>query len=88
MYPLSERFFYSAFVWKCTDKIKHRFGVQLLQNPPLCSSTEKYAFIPTVQYSTYQKTFKEWNSEGEGGEVERKGSMCAYMYEVAMGNLI
>jgi hypothetical protein len=31
--------FYSAFVWKCTYKCKHRFGVPLLQNPPLCSST-------------------------------------------------
>ncbi len=30
---------YSAFVWKCTDMCKHRFVVQLLQNPPLCSST-------------------------------------------------
>jgi hypothetical protein len=29
----------SAFVRKCTDMCKHRFGVQLLQNPPLCSST-------------------------------------------------
>jgi hypothetical protein len=39
--------FYSAFVWKCTDVCKHRFGMQLLQNPPLCSSTvcrlNKYA---------------------------------------------
>ncbi len=33
------RVFYSAFVWKCTYVCKHRFGVQLLQNPPLCSST-------------------------------------------------
>jgi hypothetical protein len=31
------KFLSSAFVWKCTDM--HRFGVQLLQNPPLCSST-------------------------------------------------
>jgi hypothetical protein len=30
---------YSAFVLKCADMCKHRFGVQLLQNPPLCSST-------------------------------------------------
>ncbi len=34
-----KRVFYSAIVWKCTDMCKHRFGVQLLQNPPLCSST-------------------------------------------------
>ena len=34
-----KRVFYSAFVWKCTYMCKHRFGVQLLQNPPLCSST-------------------------------------------------
>jgi hypothetical protein len=31
--------FYSAFIWKFTDVCKHRFGVQLLQNPPLCSNT-------------------------------------------------
>jgi hypothetical protein len=31
--------FYIAFVRKCTDICKHRFGVQLLQNPPLCIST-------------------------------------------------
>jgi hypothetical protein len=31
--------FYSAFVWKCIDMCKHRFGVQLLENPPLCRST-------------------------------------------------
>ncbi len=31
--------FYSAFVRKCTDMCKHRFVVQLLQNPPLCRST-------------------------------------------------
>jgi hypothetical protein len=31
--------FYSAFVWKCTYMCKHRFGVQLFQNSPLCSST-------------------------------------------------
>ncbi len=34
-----KKVFYSAFVWKCTDVCNHRFGVQLLQNPPLCSST-------------------------------------------------
>jgi hypothetical protein len=34
-----KRVFYSAFVRKCTDMCKHRLGVQLLQNPPLCSST-------------------------------------------------
>ncbi len=33
-----KRVFYSAFVRKCTDMCKHRFGVQLLQNPPLCST--------------------------------------------------
>ncbi len=35
-----KRVFYSAFVWKCTYKCNHRFGVQLFQNPPLWSSTE------------------------------------------------
>jgi hypothetical protein len=34
-----ERVFYSAIVWKCTYMCKHRFGVQLFQNPPLCRST-------------------------------------------------
>jgi hypothetical protein len=34
-----KREFYSALVWKCTDMCKHGFGVQLLQNPPLGSST-------------------------------------------------
>ncbi len=35
-----KRVFSSAFVWKCTDMCKHHhFRVQLLQNPPLCSST-------------------------------------------------
>jgi hypothetical protein len=34
-----KKVFNSAFVRKCTDMCKHRFGVQLLQNPPLCSST-------------------------------------------------
>jgi hypothetical protein len=33
-----KRLFYSAFVWKCTNVCKHCFGVQLLQNPLLCSS--------------------------------------------------
>ena len=31
--------FYSAFVWKCIDMCKDRFGVQLMQNSPFCSST-------------------------------------------------
>jgi hypothetical protein len=34
-----KRVFYSTFVRKCTDMCKHRSGVQLLQNPPFCSST-------------------------------------------------
>ncbi len=34
-----KRMFYSAFVWKCTHMCKHRFGVQLLENPSLCRST-------------------------------------------------
>jgi hypothetical protein len=38
--------FYGAFVWKCTDMCKLRFGVQLLQNPPLCSITN---IKPTVE---------------------------------------
>jgi hypothetical protein len=37
-----KRVFYSAFVWKCTDMCKYRFRVQLLQNPPLCSSVIRY----------------------------------------------
>jgi hypothetical protein len=41
MYSRSvKRVFYSAFVRKCPDMCKHRFGVQLLQNPLLCSSTD------------------------------------------------
>ena len=36
--------FYGAFVRKCTDMCKHRIGVQLLQNPPLCSSTVNILF--------------------------------------------
>jgi hypothetical protein len=34
-----KRVFHSAFIWKCTDVCKHRFRVQLLQNPLSCSST-------------------------------------------------
>jgi hypothetical protein len=34
-----KRVSYSAFVWKCIYMSKHRFGVQLFQNPQLCSST-------------------------------------------------
>ncbi len=44
-----KRVFYSAFVRKCTVMCKHRFGVQLLQNPPLCSSTDE---IHTVRIAT------------------------------------
>ncbi len=40
-----KRVFYSAFFRKCTIMCKHRFGVQLLQNPPLCSSTEFSIYI-------------------------------------------
>jgi hypothetical protein len=35
-----KKVFCSVLVLKCTDMCKHRFGVQLLQNPLLCSSTE------------------------------------------------
>jgi hypothetical protein len=41
-----KRVFYSAFVWKCTYMCKHRFGVRLLQNPPLCSNT--YCSVPVL----------------------------------------
>ncbi len=34
-----KRVFYSVFVWKCSDMCKHCYGVQLFQNPPLCSNT-------------------------------------------------
>jgi hypothetical protein len=34
-----KRVVYSASLLKCTDMCKHRFGVQLLKNPLLCSST-------------------------------------------------
>ncbi len=34
-----KRVFYSAFVLKRTEMCKHRFRVQLLQNPPLCTVT-------------------------------------------------
>jgi hypothetical protein len=45
-----KRVFYSAFVFKCTEMCKHRFRVQLLQNPPLCSITlcqprKKYEYL-------------------------------------------
>jgi hypothetical protein len=40
--------FYSAFVRKCTNKCKHRFGVQLLQNPPLCSSTDRFVICTST----------------------------------------
>ncbi len=51
-----KRVFYSAFVWKGTDMCKHRFWVQLLQNPPLCSSTVRNTpgcfqqFLSAVQH--------------------------------------
>ncbi len=50
--------FYSAFVKKCTDMCKHRFGVQLLQNPPLCSSTVATAVsIPALQQVSIKSIF-------------------------------
>jgi hypothetical protein len=50
-----KRVFYSAFVWKCTDLCKHRFGVQLLQNPSLCSSTSQmFTFISAIRKATVQ----------------------------------
>jgi hypothetical protein len=61
----------------------------MLQNPRYVAAPKKYAFILTVQYlKMIRRHLKNKNSEGEGREVERKGRMCAYMYEVAMGNLI
>jgi hypothetical protein len=47
--------FYSAFVWKCTYMCKHRFGVQLLQNPPFCSST--HTLNVTLFYNNNQTSF-------------------------------
>ena len=40
-FPTFLSVFSSAFVWKCTDMCKHCFGVQLLLNPSLCSSTSE-----------------------------------------------
>jgi hypothetical protein len=44
-----------CFVWKCTNMCKHSFGVQLLQNPPFCSSTHKLNV--TLFYNTNQTSF-------------------------------
>jgi hypothetical protein len=46
-----KRVIYSASVLKCTDVCKHRFGVQLLKNPPLCSST---------YYTSFKGYFQTW----------------------------
>ncbi len=53
-------FFCSAFVWKCTDMCKHRFGVQMLQNPPLCRSTKNRpnAAFPTEKNGTVKTQAK------------------------------
>jgi hypothetical protein len=39
MKPLQNMSFYNAFVLKSTFLCKHRFIVQVLKNPPFCSST-------------------------------------------------
>ncbi len=44
-----KRVLYSAFVRKCTDMCKHRFGVQLLQNPQLCGNTALFTVYGNVQ---------------------------------------
>ncbi len=49
-----KRLFYSAFVWKCTDMCKHRFGVQLLQNPPLCRSSVVRSFHGRLYHTLVQ----------------------------------
>ncbi len=54
-----KRVFYSAFVWKCTDMCKHRFGVQLLQNPPLCRRTVKIRCSPLLQYTKLKAICQE-----------------------------
>jgi hypothetical protein len=46
--PCEKKVLYSAFVWKYTYMCKYRFGVQLFQNPPLCSNTQT---IPTTSFS-------------------------------------
>ncbi len=64
-----KRVFYSVFVWKCTDKCKHRFGVQLLQNPQLCSSTPwkfsaySTALLRVIHRIQYENLFgsPDWN---------------------------
>jgi len=45
-----KRVFYSASFLKCTDMCKHRFGVQLWKNSPLCSST---VWVICTLYSIY-----------------------------------
>ncbi len=55
-----KRVFSSPFVWKCTDMCTHRFGVQLLQNPPLFSSTLTTATPRVSQFalpSPYPTTY-------------------------------
>ena len=42
-----KRVFYGASVLKCTDMCKHRFAVQLLKNPPLCSSNTRPLRLPS-----------------------------------------
>ncbi len=51
-----KRFFNSAFVWKCIYMCKHRLGVQLFQNPPLCRST--YMICSSVIF--WQKSAEVW----------------------------
>jgi hypothetical protein len=54
MKPLCERMFYSVFVWKYIGMYKQCFGDQLLQNPPLCSST-------VVEHRTVTTSYDFWH---------------------------
>ncbi len=65
-----KREFYSALVWKCTDMCKHGFGVQLLQNPPLCSST-------LILYLDFQEVVKYKLSVIMPGGYRRSSSSCS-----------
>jgi hypothetical protein len=58
---------HGAFVWKCTNMCKHRFGGQLLQNPPLCSS-------PVIKTSSVGAAV--CHDEEDGFILERVGQRC------------
>jgi hypothetical protein len=67
-----KRVFYSAFVRKCTYMCKHRFGVQLLQHPPLCSSTAattSKAAKPRVEAGRHLCELEGRRVGGQGGHL-------------------